>query len=118
MRVWLKVDSGMHRAGFALEAVQAAYERLEACPSVASITLMTHFARADEPDSEATAKQITAFHEATAGLPGDRSLSNSGAVLAWPSARGTWARPAPGSSPRCSSTTAAAVPISSARAPM
>ncbi|CAN1529213.1 Alr Alanine racemase [Burkholderiaceae bacterium] len=93
MRVWLKVDSGMHRAGFALEAVQGAYERLEACPSVASITLMTHFARADEPDSDATAKQIAAFHEATAGLPGDRSLSNSGAVLAWPTARGTWARP-------------------------
>jgi alanine racemase len=93
MRVWLKVDSGMHRAGFALEAVQSAYERLEACPSVASITLMTHFARADEPDSDATVKQITAFHEATAGLPGDRSLSNSGAVLAWPTASGTWARP-------------------------
>ena len=93
IRVWLKVDSGMHRAGFALEAVQAAYARLEACPSVASITLMTHFARADEPDSDSTAKQIAAFHEATAGLPGDRSLSNSGGILAWPSARGTWARP-------------------------
>jgi alanine racemase len=93
VRVWLKVDSGMHRAGFALEDVQAAYQRLEACPSVASITLMTHFARADEPDSDATAKQITAFHEATAGLPGDRSLSNSGGILAWPSARGTYARP-------------------------
>lgn len=93
VRVWLKVDSGMHRAGFALDDVQAVYQRLEACPSVASITLMTHFARADEPDSDATAKQITAFHEATAGLPGDRSLSNSGGILAWPAARGTWARP-------------------------
>jgi alanine racemase len=93
MRVWLKVDSGMHRIGFALGAVQGAYERLEACPSVASITLMTHFARADEPDSVATAKQITAFHEATAGLPGDRSLSNSGGIIAWPTARGNWARP-------------------------
>ncbi len=93
IRVWLKVDSGMHRAGFALEDVQTAYARLEACPSVASITLMTHFARADEPDSDATAKQITAFHEAIAGLPGDRSLSNSGGILAWPTARGTWARP-------------------------
>lgn len=93
VKVWLKVDSGMHRAGFALDDVQTAYQRLEACPSVASITLMTHFARADEPDSDATAKQITAFHEATAGLPGDRSLSNSGGILAWPTARGTWARP-------------------------
>ena len=93
VHVWLKIDSGMHRAGFALDAVYTVYERIEACPSVASITLMTHFARADEPDSDATLKQITAFNEATAGLPGDRSLSNSGAILAWPRARATWARP-------------------------
>ena len=93
MHIWLKVDSGMHRAGIGLDAVQAIYERLETCPAVASITLMTHFARADEPDSDATAHQIEAFEQATAGLPGDRSLSNSGGILAWPAAHRQWARP-------------------------
>ena len=92
LHVWLKVDSGMHRAGFELDQVSAAHARLSACPSVASITLMTHFARSDEPEIRATQKQIDAFDAATADLPGARSLSNSGGILAWPDSRRDWAR--------------------------
>jgi alanine racemase len=93
LHVWLKVDSGMHRAGFAPEAVKEAYQRLTDCSAVASITLMSHFARADEPDEHATAAQIQAFEMATQDLPGERSLCNSAGVLAWPDARRDWARP-------------------------
>jgi alanine racemase len=92
LHVWLKVDSGMHRAGFELDQVSAAHARLSACPSVASITLMTHFARSDEPETHATQKQIDTFDAATADLPGARSLSNSGGILAWPDSRRDWAR--------------------------
>jgi alanine racemase len=92
LHVWLKVDSGMHRAGFALEDVQAAHTRLTECPAVASVTLMSHFASSDEPDKQTTLRQIKAFEEATRGLPGARSLSNSGAVMAWPQASRDWAR--------------------------
>ncbi len=93
LHVWLKVDSGMHRAGFALNEVTQAYQRLASCSAVASITLMSHFARADEPDEDATAAQIRAFEMATQDLPGERSLCNSAGVLAWPDARRDWARP-------------------------
>lgn len=93
IQVWLKVDSGMHRAGFALSEVSEAYARLAACPAVASITLMSHFARADEPTESATAQQIQDFEGATQHLPGARSLCNSAGVLAWPSAKRDWARP-------------------------
>jgi len=93
VHVWLKIDSGMHRAGFALNEVMDAYERLAANPAVASITLMSHFARADEPSAHATAQQIQAFELATRDLPGDRSLCNSAGILAWPAARRDWARP-------------------------
>ncbi len=92
LHIWLKVDSGMHRAGFSLDEVQAAYQRIKRCAAVASMTLMTHFARSDEPDNDATARQIVAFDRATEGLAGDRSLCNSGGVLAWPHARRDWAR--------------------------
>lgn len=92
LHAWLKVDSGMHRAGFELDQVSAAHARLSACPSVASITLMTHFARSDEPEIRATQNQIDAFDAATADLPGARSLSNSGGILAWPDSRRDWAR--------------------------
>lgn len=93
LQVWLKVDSGMHRAGFALPDVAPAYARLRAIEQVADIVLMTHFARADEPELSTTQRQIEAFDAATANLPGARSLCNSAGVLAWPQARRDWARP-------------------------
>ncbi|RZL92095.1 MAG: alanine racemase [Variovorax sp.] len=92
LNVWLKVDSGMRRAGFALQEVRDAHARLLASGKVERITLMSHFASADEPDSELTADQIAAFDAAAAGLAGERSLSNSAGVLAWPAANRDWAR--------------------------
>lgn len=93
LHVWLKVNSGMNRAGFVGDAVTEAWRRLQASGKVADITLMTHFARADEPEVIATPAQVERFKAATAGLPGSRSLANSGAILGWPQARGDWARP-------------------------
>jgi len=93
LQVWLKADSGMGRAGFALADMAAAHARLSACSQVEQVVLMTHFARADEPSEAATARQIAAFDAATAGLPGLRSLCNSAGVLAWPAGHRDWARP-------------------------
>ena len=93
LNVWLKIDSGMRRAGVPLGQVRDFHARLLATDRVASITLMSHLARADEPRVEATRLQIEEFDAATAGLPGPRSLANSAAILAWPSARRDRARP-------------------------
>lgn len=93
LHVWLKVNSGMNRAGFVGDDVKAAWQRLHASGKVARISLMTHLARADEPEVTTTADQLTRFEQATAGLPGERSLANSAAILGWPQARGDWARP-------------------------
>jgi len=92
LNVWLKLDSGMHRCGFDPQAFRAAHARLMRSGKVSSITLMSHFARADECDSEFTHEQIASFDRATAGLPGPRSLANSAGVLCWPAARRDWAR--------------------------
>lgn len=91
--VWLKIDSGMHRAGLPPDRVATCHARLRASGPVAEITLMSHFARADESCQKATLEQIAVFEAATAGLPGARSLCNSAGVLAWPQARRDWARP-------------------------
>ena len=92
LAVWLKIDSGMHRAGFAPAHARAAYARLRALPCVGEITLMTHLACADEPDKPHTAAQLDCFDAAAAGLPGPRSVSNSAGLLAWPGARRDWGR--------------------------
>lgn len=94
VRCWLKVDSGMHRLGFAPEQVREAYARLRAAPAVAEdIVLMNHFASSDEFANPQTRQQMAAFDAATAGLDGARSLSNSAAVLGWPDAHAGWIRP-------------------------
>ena len=93
LRVWLKVDSGMHRLGFPPARAAEVHARLRALPSVAAdIVLMTHFAASDEFDNALTARQIRAFEQATHGLQGPRALSNSAALLGWPAARGDWVR--------------------------
>ncbi|MEO7199012.1 MAG: alanine racemase, partial [Dokdonella sp.] len=94
LRVWLKLDSGMHRLGFPLSDAAAAYARLRNCASVdGEIHLMTHFANSDVFDDPQTALQVDRFEAALDGLQGPRSLSNSAAVLGWPQARGEWIRP-------------------------
>lgn len=90
---WLKLDTGMHRVGFVPQELAAAYAALKGCAHVGSLTLMTHFARADEPANPYTARQIAVFAETTAGLDAPRSLANSAAILAWPNAVAEWVRP-------------------------
>jgi len=94
VRVWLKIDTGMHRLGIAPDELATVLARLRALPNLdsADIVLMTHFAASDEFDNAMTRRQIECFDHATAGHAGARSLANSAGVLGWPAARGDWAR--------------------------
>lgn len=93
LTVWLKMDSGMHRVGFAPDEYQSVWQRLQASDNVASVVLMTHFARADELDSAGTQQQFQIFKQVTAGIQAPISLCNSPALLAWPDIRSDWSRP-------------------------
>lgn len=94
IRIWLKLDSGMHRLGFAPARAAGVHARLRAMPNVDDdIVLMTHFAASDEFDSHRTREQLAVFERAVQGLPGARSLANSAAVLGWPATHGDWIRP-------------------------
>jgi len=93
LRVWLKVDSGMHRLGFAPYRVAEVHARLLAMPGIdPEIGLMTHFSESEVVDGLQTPLQMARFNEATRDLLGPRSLSNSAAVIGWPDARADWAR--------------------------
>jgi len=93
-RVWLKMDTGMHRLGLAPETVPAIFQRLRDCPAVRpEIGLMSHLARADERDCDYTLQQLRTFEAATAGLSGERSLANSAGILGWPQTHFDWVRP-------------------------
>ena len=96
LEVYLKVNSGMNRLGFAVDNVRFAWNALEGNPGIVSVTLMTHFADAD--GESGIAAQLQWFNELTQPLmgsnPAPRSLANSAALLRFPEeTRADWVRP-------------------------
>jgi alanine racemase len=93
-KVFLKMNSGMNRLGFTPGRYRAAWTRLNALPQVDEVALMTHFSDAD--GERGIARQLRVFEETTQGLPGERTLANSAAVLRHgddAQVRGDWVRP-------------------------
>ncbi|MEK0432792.1 MAG: Alanine racemase, catabolic [Pseudomonadota bacterium] len=93
-RVFLKMNSGMNRLGFAPQAFKSAWTRLNALPQVDEISLMTHFATAD--GEQGIAAQCEVFEQHSSDLPGERSLANSAALLRHSTAEAVtadWVRP-------------------------
>ncbi len=89
--VWLKVNSGMNRLGFAPQQVAMTMDQLRRHRAVREITLMTHFATADE--SRGIAEPLALFNDIAAPYRVARSLANSATLLRYPEAHGDWVRP-------------------------
>lgn len=77
--VFLKFNTGMNRLGFRIDRARDIVTRLTLHAGTGEITLMTHFARADERDGHLEALKL--FNEGTAGLPFARSVANSAACF-------------------------------------
>lgn len=94
LRAWLKVDTGMHRLGFAPEEVEAAWQRLKACSLVDNdICLMTHLANADDLEDDATRRQLELFAAILPDTNATRSIANSAGILGWPESQSDIDRP-------------------------
>ncbi|MDD2721053.1 MAG: alanine racemase [Gallionella sp.] len=89
--VWLKVNSGMTRLGFAPHELDGAMQALRRHKAVHEITLMTHFAHADE--ARGVTEQLDVFNELAADYRVTRSLANSAALLRHRFTHGDWVRP-------------------------
>jgi alanine racemase len=90
LEVHLKINTGMNRLGVAVSEVPRAVQLLQTA-QIAQVTLMTHFACAEERDG--ASEQLQRFEQATAGLQLPRSLANSAALLRHPSTHADWVRP-------------------------
>jgi alanine racemase len=91
LNLFVKFDSGMHRLGFALSEMDTVLAELKALPAVADITLMTHFAQADEAAGIADA--LRAFRDDAAPTQLPWTTANSAALLRYSEACGDWVRP-------------------------
>ena len=90
MAVYLKMNSGMNRLGFPPGEYQNAWQRLQALPWIQHITLMTHFANADNAKGVGT--QLALFLSTTQGLNAPLCLANSAAVLWHAHTHRNWVR--------------------------
>jgi len=87
--VFLKLNTGMNRLGFEPAQLPALLQRLRAARQVGEVTLMTHFANAD--DELGIEWQLQRF-EAAACLDLPVSLANSATLLRHPHAARGWVR--------------------------
>lgn len=94
LRVWIKLDTGMHRLGFSPEELDGVVRRLQALPFVRQPpAYLSHLACADERANPATEEQRRRFEAVLGDRPGERSLANSAGLLGWPAAAYDWVRP-------------------------
>jgi alanine racemase len=89
--VYLKLNTGMNRLGFHRDEFIVALTRLAAADCAASVTLMTHFADADE--ARGIEQQLVHFRAMIGGGKLPVSMANSAALLRFPEAVGDWVRP-------------------------
>jgi alanine racemase len=91
--VWVKIDTGMHRVGFAPEELPGVLAELEHLTGIHRVRLMSHLANADDPDDDTSERQIALFRECCRGYGHERSLANSAGVVGWPQSHLDWVRP-------------------------
>jgi alanine racemase len=91
LEVWLKVDSGMGRLGFALDRVRDVIGFLLALDTLGSLRLMTHLASADDVDSGFTDGQLSAVDSLQLGNY-EWGIANSAGILGWPDTHNLWVR--------------------------
>ena len=84
--VFLKMNSGMNRLGFTPDIYTVAWHRLTQLACVQSVTHMTHFSDADGDrfGQLGIGYQQDVFEATIKDLPGQRSISNSAAILRYP----------------------------------
>jgi alanine racemase len=89
--IYLKVNTGMNRLGFTPDRLNAAWLEASANPNIGEITLMTHFAGADEPAGIDDPMTILNTLVSNNYLP--LCFANSAATLWHPRSHGDWVRP-------------------------
>lgn len=93
LRVWLKVNTGMHRLGVPPEQVDGLLARLMNLAGVEVLGLMSHFACADQQQDPLSDRQIGTLRELAAAHVLPFSAANSAALQRYPETHGAVVRP-------------------------
>ena len=92
--LWLKIDTGMNRLGFAPREFAAVLARIRGLsPAPRELRLLTHLACANERDDQVTRAQLERFRAATHGLDYEVSIANSAGIFGAVPLGCHWVRP-------------------------
>lgn len=91
LTVYLKLNSGMNRLGFAPEELFPVWQTLKELPNVGNVVIMSHFAHAD--DVEGVEQQLAVIRQASKHIDAGQCLANSAATLWHPQTHGVAVRP-------------------------
>ncbi|SVC99552.1 uncharacterized protein METZ01_LOCUS352406, partial [marine metagenome] len=94
IKVWLKIDTGMHRLGFSVDKTEEMLRRLMSCRNINSTPiLMSHLATANEKNHALTYQQLDTFREISKIVNIEKTIANSAAVINFPDVHFDWVRP-------------------------
>ena len=93
-KVFVKLDTGMHRLGVDKNDALILVEKLRKGGQVEDVLLMTHFACADDLSDITTMNQLAHFEKVRHEIGViDASVANSAAIMKWSVPEGGWIRP-------------------------
>ena len=94
IKAWLKVDTGMHRLGFAPDAIDHVCAGLRSSSNIQQQpVLCTHLACADNLSDPMTREQVRVIRDCASRNRLDMSIANSAGMLFWPESHAQWNRP-------------------------
>ena len=94
VKVWLKVDTGMHRLGLAPQALDQVCGGLVSSANIQQgMVLCTHLASADDMASPMTSQQVSSIRSVSTKHRLALSIANSAGILCWPETHAEWNRP-------------------------
>ncbi len=93
LRVWLELDSGMHRLGLTASEFAAADRKLRKNSGVIELLHWTHFSDAEDLRSDINDQQLAVLQAARAQQGSAVSIANSAAIIARPDTHAAWVRP-------------------------
>jgi len=94
VRVWLKLETGMHRLGLDVQEAERILERLLSLENVCSeVVICTQLACADDPENPVTNQQVNRIRTFAERHRMPLSIANSAAIMTAPESHAQWNRP-------------------------
>lgn len=94
VNAWLKVDTGMHRLGFAIQELERLCTDLSSSSNIhKDVVLCTQLACADDLEDPLTREQVRLIRTCSRKHNLSVSIANSAGILFWPESHAEWNRP-------------------------